>query len=260
MVENVAWERHVGAVWREYSKTLRPIEAIEPFGLEDLVGIDEQKARVVENTERFLAGQPRNHVLLWGSRGMGKSSLIKALLNTYASRGLRVVEFPRESLGWLPEIADRLRHLPYRFIVYCDDLSFESGESGYKGLKTILEGSLEAPPENMVVYATSNRRHLVPEYMSDNLGATVGEAGELHFSDSVEERISLADRFGLSVGFYQGGMTAYEEMVRHYFKGYGGDWETLFAEARRFSQQRASRSGRTAKQFYNHYVAQRPRD
>ena len=248
----IDWKRTKAAVWRERSRSLRGIEHLDAIGMEDLVGIDRQKAAVAENTERFLAGKPRNHVLLWGARGTGKSSLVKALLNAYAAEGLRVIEFPRESLGWLPEVGDELRVLPYRFVIFCDDLSFESGESGYKGLKTILEGSLEAPPENIVVYATSNRRHLVPEYMSDNRGTTVGENGELHFSDSVEERISLADRFGLSVSFYQGDLQAYLEIVKSYFTGYEGDWDMLLLEAQRFAQQRASRSGRTAKQFYNH--------
>ena len=257
MPRSIDWNRTVAAVWRERSQNLKPINALDPVGLESLVGIDRQKTQVMENTERFLQKLPRNHVLLWGARGTGKSTIIKALLNRYASDGLRVIEFPRESLGWLPDVSDELRELPYRFIIFCDDLSFESGESGYKGLKTILEGSLEMPPENVCVYATSNRRHLVPEYMSDNLGATVGERGELHLSDSVEERISLADRFGLRVSFYHGNMDDYLAIARSYFDVNDAEWTGLSEEAKRFARERASYSGRTAKQFYNAWISRK---
>ncbi len=255
MPGTIDWKSTFAAVWRERSQQLKPIADLDPVGLERLVGIDRQKGLVMENTERFLQGLPRNHVLLWGARGTGKSTIIKALLNRYASEGLRIIEFPRESLGWLPDVSDELRRLPYRFIIFCDDLSFESGESGYKGLKTILEGSLEMPPENICVYATSNRRHLVPEYMSDNLGATVGERGELHLSDSVEERISLADRFGLSVSFYHGNQEDYLAIVRSYFDVNDAEWMSLSEEAKRYARERASYSGRTAKQFYNAWIS-----
>lgn len=247
----INWEEAKGAVWRVHAQRLKPIVEFSALPLERLLGIDRQKAALVKNTEQFIAGEACNHVLLWGSRGTGKSSLIRALLDRYFDSGLRVIEIPRESLGWLPEISDELRLLPYRFIIFCDDLSFEAGESGYKGLKSIMEGSLEAPPKNIRVYATSNRRHLVPEYMSDNQQATVGERGELHLGDSVEERISLADRFGLSLSFYQGSLDDYLTLVESYFEGYQGDWTQLKQEARRFAQARASYSGRTAQQFYN---------
>lgn len=251
VASGINWEKAKGAVWRVHAKRLKPIIEFSALPLEKLLGIERQKAALIQNTEQFLAGEACNHVLLWGSRGTGKSSLIRALLDCYHTSGLRVIEIPRESLSWLPEISDELRSLPYRFIIFCDDLSFETGESGYKGLKSIMEGSLETPPENIRVYATSNRRHLVPEYMSDNQNVTVGERGELHMSDSVEERISLADRFGLSLSFYQGSLDDYLVLVESYFEGYQGDWELLMQEARRFAQARASYSGRTAQQFLN---------
>lgn len=247
----IDWHEAHGAVWRTHAQCLKPVIDFSALPLERLLGVDQQKAALVENTERFLKGEPSNHVLLWGSRGTGKSSLIRALLYRYYKAGLRVIEFPRENLSWLPEVSDELRLQPYRFIIFCDDLSFEAGESGYKGLKSIMEGSLETPPENIRVYATSNRRHLVPEYMSDNQQATVGERGELHLSDSVEERISLADRFGLSLSFYQGNLDDYLALVRSYFEGYAGDWDLLLQEARQFARARASYSGRTAQQFFN---------
>lgn len=248
---SIDWHQAKGAIWRTHAERLKPILDFSTLPLERLLGVDRQKTALIDNTERFLSGEPANHVLLWGSRGTGKSSLIRALLYRYHSEGLRVIEFPRESLSWLPEVSDELRERPFRFIIFCDDLSFESGESGYKGLKSIMEGSLERPPENILVYATSNRRHLVPEYMSDNQQATVGERGELHLSDSVEERISLADRFGLSLSFYHGNLDDYLALVRSYFEGYEGDWDALLQEARRFAQGRASFSGRTAQQFFN---------
>lgn len=248
---HINWEEVKGAVWRIHAQRLKPVVEFSALPLEKLIGIDRQKAALVQNTEQFIAGAACNHVLLWGSRGTGKSSLIRALLDRYHNEKLRIIEIPRESLSYLPEISDELRLLPYRFIIFCDDLSFEAGENGYKGLKSIMEGSLETPPDNIKVYATSNRRHLVPEYMSDNQQATVGERGELHLSDSVEERISLADRFGLSLSFYQGNLNDYLVLVDSYFEDYEGDKTQLTQEARRFAQARASYSGRTAKQFYN---------
>lgn len=255
-ISNVNWNEAVGAVWRQHAQRLKPITAVEALPLDRLLGIERQKAALVKNTEQFLAGQPANHVLLWGSRGTGKSSLVRALLQEYALQGLRVVEIPRASLTYLPEISDELRQEPFRFIVFCDDLSFEAGESDYKGLKSVLEGSLEAPPENIKVYATSNRRHLVPEYWSDNQQATYGEKGELHLGDSLEERISLADRFGLSLSFYQGNLDDYYQLVRSYFVDYNGDLDELLAAAKQFAQARASYSGRTAQQFYNFWSSQ----
>jgi len=249
----IEWRQTKAAVFRRSTGKLKPIRAVEPFLLEDLLGIERQKAALVQNTENFLEGLFANNVLLWGSRGTGKSSLIKALLHAYADRGLRIVEFYKEDLGYLPEIVDELREEPYRFILFLDDLTFGETDLSYTYLKSAMEGSIESAPENVRVYATSNRRHLVPEHMSDNAGAVVRD-GELHYGDTVEEKISLADRFGLWLSFYQGTQDDYLAMVEYYFRGVDVGREELMAEAKRFSAERASRSGRTAKQFYLHFM------
>ena len=214
------------------------------------MGIDSQKKQLIENTERFLAGLPANNALLWGARGTGKSSLIKALLNEYGGSGLRVVEVDKDDLIYLPEIVDEIRDINLQFILYCDDLSFDTADSRYKSLKSVLEGSIEMPPENVLLYATSNRRHLMPERMSDNLDTRVVD-GEVHYSDAVEEQISLSDRFGLWLPFYVQPLLTYLEIVDRYFADYDGDRQELHRLALDFAQQRASKSGRTAKQFYN---------
>jgi len=253
MNKQINFEHHFAAIWRAKKEYLRPVENFENITFDDLIGIERQKKVFIENSERFLAGLPSNNILLWGARGTGKSSLIKALLNTYAKQGLRVIEIDRDNLDDLIEISDMIRELPYKFIIFCDDLSFEEGEKGYKGLKRILEGSIEASPENVKIYATSNRRHLTPEYKSDNSITAVSNDGEIHYSDLVEEKISLSDRFGIWISFYQGTQREYLEIVDSYFKDYKGDREFLHAEALRFAQSRASKSGRTAKQFYNSF-------
>ncbi len=245
------WKNTYAAIYRAKKEALKPVKYLDEIRLEDLVGIEKQKEEIVENTQRFLDGLPANNVLLWGARGTGKSSLIKAILNEYKHKGLRLIEIDRDDLDDLIEIADEIRELPYRFIIFCDDLSFEEGEKGYKGLKRILEGSVEKSPENIKIYATSNRRHLITEYQSDNNGTKVGSNGEIHYSDSVEEKISLSDRFGLWLGFYHGSQQEYLNVVDSYFKNYDGDKEALYKQALQFAQRRASKSARTAKQFYN---------
>ena len=212
----IDWRHTPAAIWRGRSQTLRPVPHPDPVRLHDLLGIDTQKAKLVQNTERFLAGQPCNHVLLWGSRGTGKSSIVKALLNEYSPRGLRVIEVDKDDLHDLPDIVDDIRDRSQRFIIYCDDLSFEDGENQYKHLKSVLEGSLELPPENVRIYATSNRRHLLPEYMKDNEQTQVVNR-ELHHGDVVEEKISLSDRFGLGLSFYPINEAQYFEIVDHLF-------------------------------------------
>jgi len=228
------------------------VRDIDPVQLADLIGIDQQKQQVVTNTERFLCGNPANNVLLWGARGTGKSSLVKAVFNAFRSKSLRLVEVDKDDLVNLPEIVDGLREQPYKFIVFCDDLSFETGESVFKHLKSVLEGSVEVAPANVLVYATSNRRHLLPERMSDNLQTELVD-GEIHYADAVEERISLSDRFGLWVAFYPGSLENYLSIVDHLFREYSGNREELHAAAKLFAAARAARSGRTARQFYNHY-------
>lgn len=247
----IDWKQTKAAVWRPYSQRLRAVKYYDAIQLADLYGIERQKERIVANTERFLAGQPCNHTLLWGSRGTGKSSIVKALLNHYAGEGLRLLEVEKEDLAILPEIADEIREEPYRFIVFCDDLSFEEGESGYKHLKSVMEGSIELPPENVRIYATSNRRHLLPESHSDNAGGGV-RGGELHLGDALEEKISLADRFGLRLSFYPISQAQYYDIIDGYFP-HVEDKEHLHVLAQRFATEKGGRSGRTARQFWNQY-------
>lgn len=242
------WQDTPAAVWRRHRSGLRPIRRLDPVGWDALTGIDQQKAALARNTERFLAGEPSNNALLWGARGTGKSSLIKALLNRYWPRGLRMIEVDKDDLVNLPEIVDEICEQPFRFVIYCDDLSFEVGETGYKALKSILEGSLELPPENVRVYATSNRRHLMPEFMADNLGSEV-RGGELHPSEAIEEQVSLADRFGLQLSFYPFSQQVYLQAVDALFPDVA-DREALHREAIRFATGKGVRNGRTAQQFY----------
>lgn len=245
----VDWRDTFAAIWRPRGAGLRPVRRLDPVRLDDLLGVDDQKAGLIRNTEALLAGRPARNALLWGSRGTGKSSLIKALLNEYAPAGLRLIEMDKDDLIDLPDVVDGLRELPQRFIIFCDDLSFETEETLYKHLKSVLEGSIELPPENVLVYATSNRRHLVAEPRADNRGVELLD-GELHYGDAVEERLSLADRFGLWLSFYPNSQERYLAIVDHLFAGYRGDRETLHRSACQFALARASRSGRTARQFW----------
>lgn len=249
---SIDWHQNHAAIWRQQKQVLRPVTAIDPITIDTLVGIGHQIDELRRNTERFIAREPANNALLWGARGTGKSSLIKALLNQYNSDGLRLIQVYKGDLAHLPEIIDEIRDLPQRFIIYCDDFSFELNETSHVGLKTILEGSIEQPPDNVLIYATSNRRHLLPETMQDNLDSKVVD-GELHYSDAIEEKISLSDRFGLWLSFYQPNLEGYLSIVDSYFPDYSGNRSALHEAARMFSMSRASRSGRTAKQFYNFY-------
>jgi predicted AAA+ superfamily ATPase len=249
---SINWQQIHAAIWRQQRQELRPVSAIDPITVEALVGIDRQIEELRRNTERFISNLPANNALLWGARGTGKSSLVKALFNQYKSEGLRLIQVYKEDLQHLPEIVDEIRELPQRFIIYCDDFSFEINETSYVGLKTVLEGSIEQPPDNVLIYATSNRRHLLPETMQDNLDSKVVD-GELHYSDAIEEKISLSDRFGLWLSFYQPNLEGYLRIVDSYFPDYAGDRSALHEAARMFSMARASKSGRTAKQFFNFY-------
>ena len=251
--DKIDFKVHHAAIWRAKKEFLKPVEDIDNILFDDLVGLDKQKQIFIQNTERFINNLPSNNILLWGARGTGKSSFIKAMINAYAVDGLRVIEVQRDDLDDLIDISDMIRNLPYKFIIFCDDLSFEDGEKGYRALKTLLEGSIESPPENIKIYATSNRRHLVVEKISDNNGVGLDKDGELHYTDSVEEKISLSDRFGLWISFYQGNQEEYLKIVDSYFKNFSGDKEVLYRKALQFAQSRASKSGRTAKQFYNSF-------
>lgn len=249
----IDWNSTYAAIWRQRQQYLRPVKHLDTIRIDQLLGIDSQKQQLIANTERFLSGVPANNALLWGARGTGKSSLIKAVLNHYKDLGLRIVEVDKLDLIYLPEIVDEIRELSHHFVIYCDDLSFEAGDSLYKPLKSVLEGSIESPPENVLFYATSNRRHLLPEQMRDNLDTKLVD-GEVHYSDTIEEKISLSDRFGLRLGFYPQNTVTYLEIVDSYFAGYSSDREQLHKAALDFAHQHASKNGRTAKQFYNAYI------
>ncbi|PIE43861.1 MAG: ATPase [Gammaproteobacteria bacterium] len=245
------WQHTPAAIWRTRTKILRPVNNIDPIRFSDLLGIDAQIAAIKKNTERFLGNQPANNALLWGSRGTGKSSIIKALLNEYQANGLRVIEVDKFDMIDLPEIVDSVRNIPYYYIIYCDDLSFDEGESAYKAMKSVMEGSIELPPKNILVYATSNRRHLLPEYMEGNDQSRVNKT-EIHHGEAVEEKISLSDRFGLWLSFYPIDQPSYLEMIDALFANVADDKrETLHKEAIRFALAKGGRSGRTAKQFFN---------
>ncbi len=247
------WHAASAFRWRKCGKAgfLQAIARPSPIRLKDLQDIDEQKARIEANTRQFVRGQPANNVLLTGTRGSGKSSLIKALLNEFADQGLRVIEVDKNDLVDLADIVDLLVTRPERFIVFCDDLSFDAGDATFKALKVVLDGSLASAPENVLIYATSNRRHLMPEYFEENLeGKRVGE--EIHPGEAVEEKISLSERFGLWLSFYPFDQDAYLNIVAHWLKSFGcsdKEIEGAEREALNWALLRGSRSGRVAWQF-----------
>jgi predicted AAA+ superfamily ATPase len=232
------------------------LESPHLFDLDDLVGVDSALARLVANTEQFVGGLPSNHVLLHGERGTGKSSAVRGMLARFGGRGLRMVEVHKDDLLHLPRVLEALRGAPHRFVLFCDDLSFEAGESRFRELKAALEGSLVAPPENVRIYATSNRRHLLPETVADNRAAVLDERGELHMGEAVEEKLALSDRFGLVLGFYGFDQATYLAIVERYARkaGVRADSETLRSEALRWALVRSSRSGRTARQFVDDFA------
>ena len=241
---------------------LQPVRHVAPMRLSDLKNIDDQKQALEQNTRQFVAGLPANNVLLTGSRGTGKSSLIKACLNAYASRGLRLIEVDKDDLVDLPDIVELVAGRPERFIVFCDDLSFEEGEPGYKALKVALDGSVAAQSDNLLIYATSNRRHLMPEYMRENLDAKHQEDGEIHPGETVEEKISLSERFGLWVSFYPFRQDDYLAIVAHWLSSFGcgeREIETARGDALRFALERGSRSGRVAWQFAKDWAGRHAR-
>lgn len=219
------------------------------FPLARLAAVNTQMGKLVRNTVQFLENRPANNVLLTGARGTGKSSLVKGLLHEYAAQGLRLVEVDKQDLATLPSLLPILAQRPEKFIVFCDDLSFEEGEDGYKALKTALDGGLSQRAPNVLVYATSNRRHLMPEYMDENSGKT-GIRGEIHQKEAVEEKISLSDRFGLWLSFYPFDQTDYLAAVQNWFVDFDLTWDdTAQRAALHWAQMRGSRSGRTAYQF-----------
>ena len=247
------WRAASAFRWRKRGNAgyLLPIPRLSSIKLKDLHDIDDQKVRIDANTQQFVSGQPANNVLLTGTRGSGKSSLIKALLNEYATKGLRVIEVDKGDLVDLPDIVELLDARPERFIIFCDDLSFDAGDATFKALKVVLDGSISSAPDNVLIYATSNRRHLMPEYFEENLESKrVGE--EIHPGEAVEEKISLSERFGLWLSFYPFDQDAYLNIVAHWLKSFGcGEAEIARAErdALNWALMRGSRSGRVAWQF-----------
>ena len=254
------WSASVAYRYRKRSSghgTLEPVRHVAQLGLQDLKEIDQQKEKIQRNTEQFVTGLPANNVLLTGARGTGKSSLIKACLNTYAPRGLRLIEVDKDDLVDLPDIIEVVANRAEKFIVYCDDLSFEDGEPGYKALKSILDGTVAASTANVLVYATSNRRHLLPEYMKENLTYTHTDDGEVHPGEGVEEKISLSERFGLWVSFYPFSQDEYLAITAQWLSSFGVSATAIDAakpEALVWALERGSRSGRVAYQFARDYA------
>jgi len=259
------WEAAIAFRWRGlgHPERLRPILHPKTLSLADIRCLDRQKNLISRNTRQFLRGLPANNVLLWGARGTGKSSLIKALLHEYADEGLRLVEVGREHLEELPDILELLEGRPEKFILYCDDLAFEADDASYKRLKAALEGSLSGLAGNVLVYATSNRRHLLPEYQGENQESRRYPDGdlqaEIHPGDTVEEKISLSERFGLWLSFHPFNQDEYLEIVRYWLAKLDAmpeDWEPVRLLAVRFALARGSRSGRVAWQFARDWAGQ----
>jgi predicted AAA+ superfamily ATPase len=255
------WKACVAYRYRKRSSghgVLEPVKNMANLQLTDLKEIEQQKEKIQRNTEQFVKGLPANNVLLTGARGTGKSSLIKACLNTYAKQGLRLIEVDKDDLVDLPDIIDVVSARPEKFIVFCDDLSFEEGESDYKALKSILDGSVAAATANVLIYATSNRRHLLPEYMKENLTYTHTDDGEVHPGEVVEEKISLSERFGLWVSFYPFSQEEYLIIVAQWLQSMGAKvaLDDVRAQALLWALERGSRSGRVAYQFARDYVGQ----
>ena len=250
------WRRRQGA-----ASHLQAVAHVSNIALDDLHNIGTQKAQIEQNTRQFVGGRPANNVLLTGARGTGKSSLIKACLNQFSGQGLRLIEVDKADLADLPDIVDLVAARPERFIIFCDDLSFEEGESGYKALKVALDGSIAAQSDNVLIYATSNRRHLMPERMSDNTSYKTDDDGDLHPGETVEEKISLSERFGLWLSFYPFKQDDYLDIAAHGLASFGCTPEQIAAargDALRWALQRGSRSGRVAWQFARDYAGKLP--
>lgn len=254
------WSASVAFRYRKRSSghgVLEPVRHIAQMHLADLHEIDGQKEKIQRNTLQFVQGLPANNVLLTGARGTGKSSLVKACLHAYAEQGLRLIEVDKADLVDLPDIVDVVADRPERFVVFCDDLSFEDGEPGYKALKSILDGTVSAAGQNVLIYATSNRRHLLPEYMKDNLSYNHTADGEVHPGEVVEEKISLSERFGLWVSFYPFSQEEYLTIVAQWLSSFGVSDDAVEAArptALVWALERGSRSGRVAYQFARDYA------
>ncbi|AYF87170.1 ATP-binding protein [Pseudomonas sp. DY-1] len=258
----IDWQKSLAARWHRDGRSgyLQPLDVSLDLSLADLIGIDKQREQLAGNTRQFVDGLPANHALLWGARGTGKSSLVRALLAEHAGAGLRLIEIERDHLADLPRVVEQLANLPQRFVLFCDDLSFEVGEGDYRVLKSVLDGSLERAPDNVLLYATSNRRHLVPEKQSDNEHWQMVD-GELHPNEAVEDKIALSDRFGLWLSFYPFTQDHFLAVVRHWIDvlaepaALEWEWsEELEKLAIRWALGRGNRNGRCAYQFARHWV------
>lgn len=252
------WSAHAYR-WRKQGTRgwLESVHNIAQIATSDLLHVEEQKKILERNTANFVQGKPANNVLMTGSRGTGKSSLVRAMLHTYAKDGLRLVEVDKEDLADLNDIIKQLENRPERFVIFCDDLSFDAGEPGYKELKSVLDGSVAAPSDNVLIYATSNRRHLMPEYMHENLDPNT-QAGEIHPGEAIEEKVSLSERFGIWLSFYPFSQQHYLSIVNYWLKQLGCNQQQIEAaqkEALQWALQRGSRSGRVARQFAQDWAA-----
>jgi predicted AAA+ superfamily ATPase len=259
---DIDWQQSLAARWHREGRSgyLQPLNISLDLSLSDLIGVDTQREQLARNTRQFVQGLPANHALLWGARGTGKSSLVRALLAEHAAAGLRLIEIERDHLADLPRVVELLATLPQNFVLFCDDLSFEAGEGDYRVLKSVLDGSLERAPENVLLYATSNRRHLVPEKHSDNEHWQRVD-GELHPNEAVEDKIALSDRFGLWLSFYPFTQEHFLDVVRHWIEVQAAQaqlswqWsEELEKTAIRWALGRGNRNGRCAYQFARQWV------
>lgn len=258
-LENPDWRKVKAAVYhgRAQGQRLRPVTHLATLSLDDLVHVDEAKRRIVANTRQFVLGKPANNVLLTGARGTGKSSLVKALLSSFADQGLRLIEMDKHDLMDLPLVVELVERRRERFIIFTDDLSFEAGEVAYKALKSVLDGSIHASGHNVLIYATSNRRHLLPEFHAENQQYHHTDDGEVHPGEVTEEKISLSERFGLWLHFYPFEQQAYLDIVHHWLTALNLDAtqrEEVNREALRWALERGGRSGRVAWQFARDYV------
>ena len=253
----IDWQQTLCARWVHDRANMGHLRVLTPRldqTFDGLIGVDQQASKFKANLELFLQGLPANAILLWGARGTGKSSMVRAALTKYHTRNLRIIEVEKAHLGDLPAIVDQVRSEPFKYLIYCDDLTFEDGEREYSGLKTVLDGTLEEFGSNILVVCTSNRRHLVSEPMSDNQHATVIN-GEIHQGDAIEERVSLSDRFGLWLSFYPYPQDIYVAIVEYWYRELGQDLqlpefsEAMAVEANRFAIRRGGRGGRVARQF-----------
>ncbi|MDO4250741.1 MAG: ATP-binding protein [Moraxella sp.] len=248
-------------VYRWANDGLQVVDVNLSISLDDLQGIDTQKHKLIQNTRQFLHGFPANHVLMTGARGVGKSSLVRALLHAFGEQGLRIIEVSRDDLRHLDKIRSTLKTLPetshHRYIVYCDDLAFNAQDENYRTLKSILDGALDSGGDNLLIYATSNRRHLLPQLMKDNVSIYNGQTDEVNPYETIDETVSLSDRFGLWLSFYATNQETYLQIVRHYLAKSGIAWnDELAAEALQWASTRGGRSGRVAYQFSRHWLGQ----